>query len=81
VVFSLRFRAPDVEKVAAAIEADTGMTLPDLRQALAEAITELGHNTALAQLLARNHIGNSLDESMGGKHADANLKTDGYGRS
>ncbi|GAB1387429.1 hypothetical protein MASR1M59_25770 [Melaminivora sp.] len=43
----------DVEKVAAAIEADAGEALPDLRQALAEAKAGLGRVTTPDQMLVR----------------------------
>ena len=43
----------DVEKVAAAIEADVGEALPDLRQALAEATSGIGFMTTSDQLLVR----------------------------
>jgi len=43
----------DVEKVAAAIEADAGESLPDLRQALAEAKAGLGRVTTPDQILVR----------------------------
>ena len=43
----------DVEKVAAAIEADVGEALPDLRQALAEAKAGRGHVTTPAQIIVR----------------------------
>ncbi len=43
----------DIEKVAAAIEADAGEVLPDLRQALAEAQAGLGRVTTSEQLLVR----------------------------
>ena len=43
----------DVEKVAAAIEADAGASLPDLRQALAEAKAGLGRVTTPEQILVR----------------------------
>lgn len=43
----------DIEKVAAAIEADAGETLPDLRQALAEAKAGLGRVTTPEQILVR----------------------------
>lgn len=41
----------DIEKVAAAIEADAGEPLPDLRQALAEAAAGEGRVTTAEQLL------------------------------
>lgn len=44
----------DVEKVAAAIEADAGEVLPDLRQALAEAKAGLGRVTTPDQILVRH---------------------------
>jgi putative transcriptional regulator len=43
----------DIEKMAAAIEADAGEALPDLRQALAEAKAGLGRVTTPAQILVR----------------------------
>jgi putative transcriptional regulator len=43
----------DVEKVAAAIEADAGEALPDLRQALAQAQAGLGRVTTPDQILVR----------------------------
>lgn len=43
----------DVEKVAAAIESDAGVPLPDLRQALAEAKAGLGRVTSPEQILVR----------------------------
>lgn len=43
----------NIEKVAAAIEADAGEALPDLRQALAEAKSGLGRVTTPAQILVR----------------------------
>jgi len=43
----------DINKVAAAIEADAGETLPDLRQALAEAKDERGRVTTPEQMLVR----------------------------
>jgi len=43
----------DIEQVAKAIEADAGETLPDLRQALAEARERTGRVTTPAQLLLR----------------------------
>ncbi len=43
----------DIEKVAAAIEADARESLPDLRQALAEAKARLGRVTTSAQILVR----------------------------
>ena len=43
----------DIEKVTAAIEADAGGSLPDLRQALAEAKAGLGRVTAPEQMLVR----------------------------
>jgi putative transcriptional regulator len=42
----------DIEKEAAAIEADFGEALPDLRQALAEAKAGLGRITTPEQILA-----------------------------
>ena len=46
-------RKIDVETVATAIEADAGETLPDLRQALAEAKAGLGRVTTAEQILVR----------------------------
>lgn len=43
----------DIERVAAAIEADAGEHLPDLRQALAEAQLGLGRITTPEQILVR----------------------------
>ena len=43
----------DIEKVATAIEADAGESLPDLRQALAEANAGLGRLTTPEQILVR----------------------------
>jgi putative transcriptional regulator len=43
----------DVEKMAAAIEADAGEALPDLRQALAEAQAGIGRVTTPEQILVR----------------------------
>ncbi len=43
----------DVDKVAAAIEADAGEALPDLRQALAEARDGMGRITTGEQILVR----------------------------
>lgn len=43
----------DIERVAAAIEADAGEHLPDLRQALAEAQLGLGRVTTPEQILVR----------------------------
>lgn len=43
----------DLEKTAAAIEADAGEPLPDLRQALAEAQAGLGRVTTPDQILVR----------------------------
>ncbi|XVJ71549.1 MAG: helix-turn-helix domain-containing protein [Rhizobacter sp.] len=43
----------DIEKVAAAIEADAGESLPGLRQALAEANAGLGRVTTREQILVR----------------------------
>ncbi len=44
-------RKIDIEKVAAAIEADASESLPDLRQALAEAKAGLGRKTTPEQIL------------------------------
>jgi putative transcriptional regulator len=46
-------RKIDIDKVAAAIEADAGETLADLRQALTEAKTGLGRITTPDQILVR----------------------------
>ena len=43
----------DIEKVAAAIEADAGESLPDLREALAEAKVGFGRVTTSEQILVR----------------------------
>ena len=43
----------DIEKVAAAIDADAGESLPDLRRALAEAQAGLGRVTTAEQILVR----------------------------
>lgn len=43
----------NIEKVAAAIEADAGESLPDLRKALAQAKAGLGRVTTPAQILVR----------------------------
>ncbi len=43
----------DVEKMAAAIEADAGEALPDLRQALAEAKAGIGRVTTPEQIIVR----------------------------
>ena len=43
----------DIEKVATAIEADAGESLPDLRQALAEAKAGAGRVTTSDQILVR----------------------------
>ena len=43
----------DIEKAAAAIEADAGEALPDLRQALAEAQAGMGRVTRPEQILLR----------------------------
>lgn len=43
----------DVEAVAKAIEADAGESLPDLRQALAEAKARTGRTTTPEQILIR----------------------------
>ena len=43
----------DVEKVATAVEADAGETLPDLRQALAEAKAGIGRVTTPEQIIVR----------------------------
>lgn len=49
----MSIRNIDIEKVAAAIEADAGASLPDLRQALAEAKAGLGRVTTPEQSLVR----------------------------
>ncbi len=43
----------DVEKIVKAIEADAGESLPDLRQALAEAQAGVGRVTTPEQILVR----------------------------
>lgn len=43
----------DLDKVAQAIEADAGMTLPDLREALKQARQGMGRVTTPAQIAAR----------------------------
>lgn len=43
----------DIEKTAQAIEADAGMSLPDLRQSLADAQESIGRVTTPEQILAR----------------------------
>lgn len=43
----------NIEKIAQAIEADAGETLPDLRQALAEAKARTGRVTSPAQIAVR----------------------------
>ena len=43
----------DIDKVAAAIEADAGEALPDLRQALAEARSGTGRVTTAEQIVVR----------------------------
>lgn len=43
----------DIERVASAIEADSGEALPDLRQALKEAQAGIGRVTTPAQMLVR----------------------------
>jgi len=43
----------DIQKVATAIEADAGESLPDLRQALAEAKAGVGRVTTPDQILVR----------------------------
>jgi len=43
----------DVNKIAMAIEADAGESLPDLRQALDEAKTRVGRVTTAEQILVR----------------------------
>jgi putative transcriptional regulator len=49
----MNIKKMDIEKVAAAIEADAGEPLSDLRQALAEATAGLGRLTTLEQILVR----------------------------
>lgn len=49
----MRLKKIDVDKVAAAIEADAGESLSDLRQALTEAKAGLGRVTTAEQLLVR----------------------------
>ena len=44
----------DIEKIAKAIEADAGMKLPDIRQALAEAKDSVGRITTAEQILVRS---------------------------
>lgn len=44
----------DIEKIAKAIEADAGKTLPELRQALAEAQAGMGRVTTPDQVLVRS---------------------------
>jgi putative transcriptional regulator len=44
----------DIEKIAKAVEADAGMALPDLRQALAEAQAGVGRVTTREQILVRS---------------------------
>jgi putative transcriptional regulator len=46
----------DIDKVAAAIEADAGESLPDLRQALAEAKAGLGRVTTAEHRNAGGNI-------------------------
>ena len=43
----------DIEKIAKAIEADAGESLPDLRQALEEAKARVGRVTTPEQMLVR----------------------------
>lgn len=43
----------NIEKITQAIEADAGQTLPELRQALAEAQAGLGRVTTAEQILTR----------------------------
>jgi putative transcriptional regulator len=50
-------RKTEIEKIASAIEADAGETLPDLRQALAEARAGLGRITTPEQILVRQARG------------------------
>lgn len=49
----MSIKTMDIEKVAAAIEADADEPLPDLRQALAEAKAGLGRITTSEQILLR----------------------------
>ena len=49
----MRIKKIDIEKVVAAIEADAGESLPDLRHALAEAKAGLGRVTTPEQILVR----------------------------
>lgn len=44
----------DIEKIAKAIEADAGMALPDIRQALVEAQTGEGRVTTAEQIWVRS---------------------------
>ena len=44
----------DIEKIAKAIEADAGMALPDIRQALAEAQAGIGRVTTAEQIWVRS---------------------------
>ena len=43
----------DIEKAARAVEADAGMALPEIRQALAEAQTGIGRVTTVEQIIVR----------------------------
>jgi putative transcriptional regulator len=49
----MRIKKIDIEQAAAAIEADAGESLTDLRQALAEATAGLGRVTTPEQILVR----------------------------
>ena len=44
----------DIEKIAQAIEADAGMALPEIRQALTEAEAGVGRITTAEQILVRS---------------------------
>lgn len=44
----------DIEKIAKAIESDTGMQIPDIRQALLEANSAIGRITTAEQILVRS---------------------------
>lgn len=44
----------DIEKISKAIEADAGIPLPDLRQALAEAKSGVGRVTTREQIMVRS---------------------------
>jgi len=49
----------DIERIAAAIEADAGEPLPELRQALAEAQVRAGHVT-MAEPMIDGRVGKPL---------------------